>query len=181
MRIFLLSSLLLFTIAASGQSSVNVNELSRIDSLVDRVFFELAYSSEIIFQNAWQSTMKEINSFVNKNPEKPEGYYYRGMMKGFVQHFEGRLDDYNKALEIDPQFTLALIQRAAALNHQGDPQGALRDLDAAIETGQKLGWIYASKGEIYISLKQLDKACESFNLALNEGYIIEEENLRNCQ
>ena len=46
---------------------------------------------------------------------------------------QGALDDYNKAIEINPQYAKAFNNRGIAKHDLGDKQGALEDYNKAIE------------------------------------------------
>ena len=60
-------------------------------------------------------------------------YYNRGLAKGELEDYYGAIADYNKTLEIDPYFALALYRRGLAKGEIKDYSGAVNDLDLAVK------------------------------------------------
>ena len=65
--------------------------------------------------------------------ENDTSYYHRGNARIKLNDFQGAIDDYTKAISLNPQHASFYKNRASAKNELGDYQGAIPDFDKAIE------------------------------------------------
>jgi eukaryotic-like serine/threonine-protein kinase len=66
-------------------------------------------------------------------------YYNHGVFKKDLGDKQGALADYNKAIQLDPNFTYAYYGRGIIKSELGDKQGALADYNRAAELYQVQG------------------------------------------
>ncbi|HBE60500.1 MAG TPA: hypothetical protein DDW56_24175, partial [Cyanobacteria bacterium UBA11366] len=59
---------------------------------------------------------------------------------------EGAISDYNRAIEINPNYTFAYYNRGITRSRQGDKKGAIADFDRAIELEPNYAPVYLSRG-----------------------------------
>lgn len=52
------------------------------------------------------------DSLLIYNPYSKEAYFYKGVINGSLQNYKDALDAYTKAIEIDPKFALAYLNRS---------------------------------------------------------------------
>ena len=98
--------------------------MSRVTTAFAAALSVLALGSPLIIANANPLADNLFNSGVDK--------YYQG-------DYQGAIADYDKAIEIDPQFEDAYYWRASAKTKLGDHQGAIADWTKVIELIPKSG------------------------------------------
>ena len=64
-------------------------------------------------------------------------FYNSGVEKYDKGDYQGAIADYNKVIEINPQFTLAFLNRGIAKEDIGDLKGACEDWKVASSLGDK--------------------------------------------
>lgn len=114
----------------------------------------------------------------------PACWYWRGVVRSERNDFEKALADYGKALELNPSFEEALLDRADIRAAQGQFDAALADIRKALETNpssalatRALGNLFLDQGKIPDALVNYRKACElkgdnsSLRLSLVGGLI----------
>jgi len=74
--------------------------------------------------------------------------------------------DFNHALEINPDYVDALVNRGSAYTLQSRYNDALRDFNHALEIDNKQAEIYNLRGEIYLLNKMFDQATKDFTAAI---------------
>ena len=72
------------------------------------------------------------------------------------------IEDYNKAIELKPDFAIALNNRGSAYKHLGKPKKAIEDCSRAIELEPLLVYAYNNRGYAYYSIGELEKALSDF-------------------
>jgi tetratricopeptide (TPR) repeat protein len=79
---------------------------------------------------------------------------------------EKALEDFNRAIKIDPKIAAGYLGRANTLNNLGRYQEALKDYDKAIEIDPKLANAYVNRGSAYSHLGQYEKAIADYEKGL---------------
>jgi tetratricopeptide (TPR) repeat protein len=74
--------------------------------------------------------------------------------------------DFNHALEINPDYVDALVNRGGANVLQNKYNDALKDLNHALDLEKKHAEIYNLRGEIYLLSKMFDQATKDFTAAI---------------
>ena len=74
--------------------------------------------------------------------------------------------DFNHALEINPDFIDALVNRGSAYVLQNEYNDALRDFNHALGLGGRQAEIYNIRGEIYLLSRMYDEAIKDFTAAI---------------
>ena len=86
-------------------------------------------------------------------------YYNRGQI---AQNKEGDLEqaiaDYNKAIQINPNYAERYVSRGVARLRQGDARKALEDLRNGLRLDERQVSAYIALGEAYVKLKMFDQA-----------------------
>ncbi|QNJ29506.1 tetratricopeptide repeat protein [Synechococcus sp. A15-24] len=68
----------------------------------------------------------------NANP-LPRQYFNQGVKKYEAGNYRGAIDDWSKAIEINPQDAIAYNSRGIAKDNLGDYQGAIAGFNKAIK------------------------------------------------
>ena len=79
---------------------------------------------------------------------------------------EKALEDFSRAIEIDPSRADGFVGRANTLNTLKRYEEALRDFDIAIEIDPKLANAYVNRGSAYSHLGQYEKAITDYEKGL---------------
>ena len=95
-----------------------------------------------------------------------EEYYQRGIAKIKKGDFEGSIEDFNKAIELDPKHHYAYASRGQAYRQNGNFNESINDLNHAIKLYPQFGWAYAQRGETYRMKRDYEKAIDDFDRGL---------------
>src|SRR5262249_18904646 len=93
-------------------------------------------------------------------------YYKRGDFWSDKDEVDKALADYNKAIEIDPNYAKAYDGRAGVLADKGETERALADYNKAIELDPKDPQFWHNRGLLYKSEEDFEKALADFDQAI---------------
>ena len=101
------------------------------------------------------------------NAETANFYFVRAYEKVENGDYYGAISDYTKAIEINPNFSLAYSNRAASKERINDPKGALDDYIRALEiepnsyiSHQGVGWAKNVLGDYSGAIIAFNKSIE---------------------
>ena len=111
------------------------------------------------------------HSFQNTSPQMDaEDYFDRGVVKEEeeFQDFPGALADYNKAIELDPEYMDAYFNRGFLKYLElDDIDGALDDYNKAIELAPSNANVYYYRGLLkHHRINDIDEALDDYNKAI---------------
>lgn len=122
------------------------------------------------------ATIPPINNLpkINSQPSQltsAGSYVNRGLDKHNQKNYQGAIADYNQALTINPNYSLAFYNRGVAKDDTGDKQGAIVDYNRAIQINNNWGArnladAYYNRGIIRKDLGNKQEALEDFNQAI---------------
>ena len=96
--------------------------------------------------------------------EKSSKYYNAKGYEYFkIGKYEQAIDEYNKALKLNPQYFGAYVNRGNAYEAMKRHWTAIRDYDRAIEINPNYGGAYMNKGVVYTKMKLYDQAISSIS------------------
>ena len=87
-----------------------------------------------------------LNEAIEIDPYDARFYISRGTFKGTESH-EDAIEDYTKAIEIDPNYHFAYFNRARVKRELGDYQGAIDDYTKAIKIDPNNAYFYNYRSE----------------------------------
>jgi len=93
-------------------------------------------------------------------------YFNRGVSKFEQGDMQGAIEDYTRAIEIDPKYTSAYLNRAHAKFKSDDLMGSIEDLITFIELDPNNETAYNNRGFIRQILGDLEGAVEDYNKAI---------------
>ena len=73
-----------------------------------------------------------LKTKVSSSKQRAEEYFYSAFAKDDLGDHRGAIQDYNKAIEIDPDYTPAINNRGISKAHLKDYYGAIQDFNKAI-------------------------------------------------
>ena len=96
-------------------------------------------------------------------------YTQRGNLEQMKGDLDGALADFNKAIEIKPDFTEVYCVRGYIKQCEGDLDGAFADYNKAIEMNPRLAYAYFSRGLLNYNSHKFTDAIADFNKSRELG------------
>ena len=116
------------------------------------------------------TNLKDISKAIILEPNNPTYRAMRGLHYQATGYFDKALDNYNKAIELDPQNALAYVERGRFYkNSLKDNDKALADFNRAIELEPKNIFAYESRSELHKDLKNYPDAISDLKSAIELG------------
>jgi tetratricopeptide (TPR) repeat protein len=120
------------------------------------------------------------------NPKDPNAYYSRAIVKNELYTWKSALGDYDRAIEIAPDFISALVNRGSLKDDNKDYSGAIEDYDKVLSMGnvdlENKQQAYFNRGNSKFNLNDKKGACEDWKKALELGAVYAKERLNeNCK
>jgi tetratricopeptide (TPR) repeat protein/S1-C subfamily serine protease len=99
---------------------------------------------------------------------RPEAYIYRnrGLMKAALKDNRGAIDDYNQAIQINPNYANAYNSRGVIKAALKDNQDAIDDYSQAIQINPNYANAYVGRGITKAELKDIQGAIRDYNRAI---------------
>ncbi len=94
-------------------------------------------------------------------------YYQRGMTLAALDNFETAVNDYSKAMELDPEDLRFPFNRAEALARLGRHEEAVKDLDLVIKGKPKYYFAYHRRAESLARLRRYQEAVQDYTSAVD--------------
>lgn len=126
---------------------------------------ELTKEVEIYIPKAWD--FERLSEKVRANPNNAMIYRNRGRAYYHArnENYKEALEDYNKAISLDPSRAKWYDERASILNLEDREEEALKDCDTAIRMDSKDGSFYGTRASIYDELGRFEEACKDYEKA----------------
>lgn len=135
----------------------------------DAYYYEMETAKTKINENYNAYLNKSMADFVAKalsdSSKTPEEYYNNGNLKMKSNNFKMAIQDYNKAIELNPKYTNAYKDRALSKSYLGDYYGAIRDYDRIIELNPEDDEAYNDRGNSKAQLENYKEAIQDYNKA----------------
>ena len=121
------------------------------------------------FNNIAQDTVyNDLIGFIDneKNYDTAESLFYQGNAKFSSEKYEEAIEDYTKAIELNPQLAEAYYNRGLAKSRLGQNEEAIKNYDQAIELNPQLAEAYCNRGIAKNRLREYEEAIKDFNQAI---------------
>ena len=117
---------------------------------------------------------------IKQNPNDANAYNGRGMAYWYLKQHEKAIQDLNKAIELNPNFSAPYSKNAYI--HLGYYHLAIDDCSKSIALDPNGPIAYNSRGVAYLRLKQYERAIDDFNkaLELDPNYTTAKNNRKAC-
>ncbi|MCA2716855.1 serine protease [Microcystis sp. M169S2] len=106
-----------------------------------------------------------ITQAINRAP-RAFWYAIRGSNYSLQKKYELALDDFNKAMKLNPNLAMAYFGRGELYYYQQKYELALADWNKAIELNPNLAMAYNNRGGIYYNQQKYELALADFNKAI---------------
>jgi tetratricopeptide (TPR) repeat protein len=110
------------------------------------------------FINQWMDTQPSIN--------RPQAIAHRGYTYRLMERYQEALQDFDRAIELNPKYTWAITNRGETYGLMERYQEALQDFDRAIKLKPKYYWAIANRGYIYRLMERYQEALQDFDHAI---------------
>ncbi len=123
-----------------------------------------------------------FSTAIKINPFDPNSWYSRAIIKDELYTWKAARRDYDKAIELAPDFIDAIVNRAANKDEAGEYDEAIDDYSKAIELDPQNEMAYFNRGNSKFNKKDNDGACEDWNKAKELGAKYAEERIeKHCK
>jgi len=145
------------------------------DKLFNRVYFETTYKKFLEF---FSSVEVIHHDYDVDHPENFVEFYKRGVMRYDRGHYEGALEDFNKAIQMEPEnrFMMLYAYLGSTQHELENYPAAIRAFDKAIllepnDPTQRPAWVrvYYNRGVSKYYLEEKENACKDMNKAKKLG------------
>jgi tetratricopeptide (TPR) repeat protein len=117
----------------------------------------------------YEEAIDLLNSCISLNPEKSEGYFYRGVCYAELSKLDLALEDFTKHLEIETESEEGFFNVGKTYQRMKKYEKAIEFYDKAIVIEPLYSNAYISRGNCRIELGQKEKACVDYQQALDLG------------
>lgn len=118
-----------------------------------------------LFQGNTEKAMADLYQAISLSPQDAALRVSLGDLFNYENMREEALEEYNHAIQINPDFSQAYVARAGLHTQFKDPQ-ALDDLNEALKRNPNDAWAYHARGYYYLMMDEYEKACQDFTNAL---------------
>ena len=112
-----------------------------------------------------QSAIAAYTWIIEKEPSAP-AYNLRGFVYNDMGKYKEAIEDYAKALEIDPENAAAYNNRGFAYNDMGEYSKAIDDYTEALKIDKKYAHAYNNRGVTYNNMGKYKEAIDDYTEAL---------------
>ncbi len=123
------------------------------------------YDHGIPLENRQQINSPEKKQSI-KPPQTAEEFYLRGTHYSQIKEYRKAVDDYTKAIELNPKFIDAYLKRCEMRYKLGDNQGVLEDCYQVATINPRVAKAHYYQGRARYSLGYTLPAIESYTVAI---------------
>lgn len=113
---------------------------------------------------AWLEQLNQLTQQASRNARNPAAWIFRGQHLMNGSQYGAAIQDFTRALIVNPGNTEALTGRASAWMATGDLQKAMLDCDESI-VAQSSQEAYSIRGDLWMRLENFDNAISDFETA----------------
>ncbi len=117
-----------------------------------------------IHVNQREAGVAELRWYTSRHPEDPDGWYELAIGENSLDPTTG-LSDFDRAIQLKPDFAAALSSRAALRYRDGKPEAALPDLERAVKIDPANAIAQYRLGQVYQALDRLQDALPHYRRA----------------
>ena len=115
---------------------------------------------------AYASPIRFYDTVVERNPTSSFGFNNRGYLRKMDNNLRGALEDFNRSIEIEPDFASTYCNRGVIRSMLNDKTGALTDIDKAIQLDSTFATAYNYRGVIHHYLGNYKQAVVDYGMAI---------------
>jgi tetratricopeptide (TPR) repeat protein len=123
-----------------------------------------------INSNSWKELLAFCKALRNRedlcNAAESEVHFLTGLAYTEMQQYERALEDYKRAIELNPEYAAAYSNRGLTYHELQQYEQALEDYKRAIELNPEEAAAYSNRGNTYYKLQQYEQALEDYGRAI---------------
>jgi tetratricopeptide (TPR) repeat protein len=158
---------------AVAWTSRKVNTVARWNSIIKPLsaavaIFVLISLSYLTFAQIgiWNNSIRLWSYVIGKHPERAHlVFYFRGLAFLNMDQVDKAIEDFDRAIALDPYFRDAFLNRGTALEKTGKFDKAIENFDKAIALSPSYE-AYFNRGITFGKMGQLDKAIADYDKAI---------------
>ena len=125
------------------------------------------YDRDVVSNSSKKTTRKKQNTTqYYSTPRTAQEFYNRGSLRTQQKEYRQAIEDYTKAIELDPKFVDAYLKRCEMRYKMNDNQGVLDDCFQIFKINPNIAKAHYYQGRARYSLGYTEPAIESYNLAI---------------
>ncbi len=157
-----------------GTSELTIEPLSSVTREQTLVFiFKTGFFTGLIDESmitgaeGYKISKEDDGIIEARSYENAEDYWKTGKKYSLEMYMPNRaITAFNKALELEPSFYKAYMDKAEAYLYKGMYDDGLSSVQEAIKLNEQDGWCYFQRGRLYYEKGEIDKSLEDFNKAI---------------
>jgi len=114
----------------------------------------------------FEAAIADYTSAIAIDPDKVNGYYYRGTAKIKTGDFKSAILDFTKSIELKPDYADAYLNRGYSKSCRKDQVGAIQDYNKAIELKPDYAVAFADRGHSKSIIGDRDGAIQDYSKAI---------------
>jgi tetratricopeptide (TPR) repeat protein len=122
--------------------------------------------SDSVQRSEYDQGFEPMKSPQRRREKSPQDFYVRAVAKALNKDYQGAVEDYTQAIELNPQFVEAYLKRAATHYKLNDDRGTLKDCTQALQINPNLALAYYYQGRARYRLGYTQAALEAYAQAI---------------
>lgn len=110
-----------------------------------------------------------LSTAIKINAGDPNAWFSRAVVRDELYTWKSARKDYDKAIELAPDFLDAIVNRAANKDEAGEYLSAIEDYTMAIELAPQNAMAYFNRGNTKFNISDKKGACEDWHIAEKLG------------
>ncbi len=157
----------LYNVKASVVHSLSAPLLLGQSALSKLGKIEFDYSNNTLkIINGQTEVVERKTSSLNSKKQTAEEYINSGRKKVSLKDYQGGIEDFTNAIELNPSSDTAFTNRGICKYNLGDYQGGIKDINKAIELNPKMYKAYCNRGICKYKLEDYYGAMQDLNITI---------------
>jgi tetratricopeptide (TPR) repeat protein len=152
---------------SKGDGYIDLNEYS-MDDVIKFIIERVQLNQQFISKLGNSKFNKEKSSDLKQNKESDPAKEFSKLGGDCYgkKDYDGAIENYSKAIELNPKDDAALVNRGCSYSLKGDDHQAFIDFNKAIELNPHNAYAYINRGDIYFDETEYDLAIIDYNNAI---------------
>lgn len=147
-------------------------KLKSFESLLPQSAKSSSQGSKLLDAGKYEESIEKFTEAISEDQSNPTFYYFRGASLEKSGNIDKALEDYQKSIELKPDFILPVSRTGRIYAKKGDYEKAIEFYKKAVELGDRDTTTYYNYGVCLMNLGNSEEAKDIFErlLSLDENY-----------